>query len=68
MNIIGISGLDNSVPFKRRELPDLDERESRIAQASTRLPRSSRTTTLPRPADGLHADRFLGDRDASVSS
>jgi hypothetical protein len=68
VNVIGISGLDNSVAFKRRELPDLDGREYRIAQASTRLPRSSRTTTLPRPADGLYADGFLGDRDASVSS
>ena len=32
MNVIGISGLDNSVAFKRRELPDLDRREYRIAQ------------------------------------
>ena len=32
MNVIGISGLDNSVAFKQRELPDLDRREYRIAQ------------------------------------
>jgi len=32
VNVIGISGLDNSVAFKRRELPDLDQREYRIAQ------------------------------------
>lgn len=32
MNIIGISGLHNSVPFKQRELPDLPSRCYRIAQ------------------------------------
>lgn len=32
MNIIGISGLHNSVPFKRREWPNLSKREYRIAQ------------------------------------
>lgn len=32
MNIIGISGLHNSVSFKRRELPGLPERCYRIAQ------------------------------------
>ncbi|TML52243.1 MAG: hypothetical protein E6G15_11215 [Actinobacteria bacterium] len=32
VNVIGISGLDNSVSFKRRELPDLAPREYRIAQ------------------------------------
>jgi carbamoyltransferase len=32
MNIIGISGLNNSVTFKRRELPHLSSRHYRIAQ------------------------------------
>jgi len=32
MNIIGISGFHNSVPFKKREMPDLSAREYRIAQ------------------------------------
>lgn len=32
MNILGISGLDNSVTFKRAHWPALDEREYRIAQ------------------------------------
>src|SRR6266581_9761187 len=32
MNILGISGLEGSVPFKRRHWPDLDEREYRISQ------------------------------------
>ncbi len=32
MNILGISGLENSVRFKREHWPGLDEREYRIAQ------------------------------------
>ena len=32
MKVIGISGLENSVPFKRAKWPGLDEREYRIAQ------------------------------------
>ena len=32
MNIIGISGLHNSVPFKKKEFPNLSPREYRIAQ------------------------------------
>jgi carbamoyltransferase len=32
MNVIGISGLDNSVPFKRKEFPALSSRQYRIAQ------------------------------------
>ncbi len=32
MNILGISGLDNSVRFKAREFPHLDPRQLRIAQ------------------------------------
>ncbi|HXE04700.1 MAG TPA: carbamoyltransferase C-terminal domain-containing protein [Bryobacteraceae bacterium] len=32
MNIIGISGLETSVPFKKRHWPNLDEREYRISQ------------------------------------
>src|ERR1051326_3500324 len=32
MNIIGISGFENSMPFKRAHWPGLDERELRISQ------------------------------------
>src|SRR5262249_54047324 len=32
MKILGISGLENSMPFKRRSLAGLDEREYRISQ------------------------------------
>jgi carbamoyltransferase len=32
MNIIGISGFEGSVPFKKRHWPGLDEREYRISQ------------------------------------
>ena len=32
MNVIGISGLDNSIRFKKREFPDLSARQYRIAQ------------------------------------
>lgn len=32
MKIIGISGLENSIPFKKAKFPGLDEREYRIAQ------------------------------------
>lgn len=32
MNIIGISGFENAMPFKRAHWPDLDEREYRISQ------------------------------------
>ena len=32
MNVIGISGLDNGIRFKKREFPDLSVRQYRIAQ------------------------------------
>ena len=32
MNILGISGFENSIPFKRAHWPSLDEREYRISQ------------------------------------
>jgi carbamoyltransferase len=32
MNVIGISGLENSMAFKRRQWPGLDEREYRMSQ------------------------------------
>ena len=34
MNVIGMSGLQNSAPFKNRELPNLSPRDYRIAQGS----------------------------------
>ena len=32
MKILGISGIEGTIPFKRRHWPDLDEREYRISQ------------------------------------
>src|SRR3989449_4969781 len=32
MKILGISGFENAMPFKRAHWPDLDEREYRISQ------------------------------------
>src|ERR1700745_738367 len=32
MNILGISGFENAMPFKRAHWPSLDEREYRISQ------------------------------------
>lgn len=32
MNVIGISGLDNSIRLKKREFPNLSARQYRIAQ------------------------------------
>lgn len=32
MNVIGISGLDQSIPFRQQQWPDLTERELRISQ------------------------------------
>src|SRR5256885_11815502 len=32
LNIIGISGFEGSIPFKRARSPNLDEREYRISQ------------------------------------
>ena len=32
MRVLGFSGLDRSMPFKRREFPDLGFREYRFAQ------------------------------------
>ena len=32
MNVLGISGLENAVPFKRATFPGLEEREYRVAQ------------------------------------
>jgi carbamoyltransferase len=32
MNILGISGLENSIPFKKKHWPGLDEREYRMSQ------------------------------------
>jgi len=32
MNILGVSGLEGAVPFKKRHWVDLDEREYRLSQ------------------------------------
>jgi carbamoyltransferase len=59
MNILGISGLDNSVPFKKREFPSLSPRQYRIAQGF-----DSAAALVTR--DGLQAaaaeERFTGEK------
>ncbi len=32
MNVLGISGVETAMPFKRRHWPGLDERDYRISQ------------------------------------
>lgn len=59
MNIIGISGLHNSVSFKKREFPDLSSRQYRIAQGL-----DSAAALVTR--DGIQAvaaeERFTGEK------
>jgi carbamoyltransferase len=59
MNIIGISGLEHSVPFKKRELPNLSSRHYRIAQGF-----DSAAALVTR--QGIRAaaaeERFTGDK------
>ncbi len=59
MNIIGISGLHQSVPFKKKELPNLSPRDYRIAQG---LDSAAALVT----SDGIKAaaaeERFTGEK------
>jgi carbamoyltransferase len=59
MNIIGISGLQHSVDFKKRELPNLEDRNYRIAQGF------DSAAALVRDGEVIAAaaeERFTGDK------
>src|SRR5262245_8531020 len=59
MNIIGISGLQHSVEFKKKELPNLEERNYRIAQGF------DSAAALVRDGEIIAAaaeERFTGDK------
>ena len=63
MNVIGISGLDNSVAFKRRELPDLDPREYRIAQG---FDSAAALVTDDAVAAAVAEERFTGEKSTGA--
>jgi carbamoyltransferase len=63
MNVIGISGLDNSVAFKRRELPDLDPREYRIAQG---FDSAAALVTDDDIAAAAAEERFTGEKSTGA--
>ena len=63
MNIIGISGLDNSVSFKRRELPDLDRRAYRIAQG---FDAAAALVTDEEVAAAVAEERFTGEKSTGA--
>lgn len=59
MNIIGISGLDNSVRFKKRELPQLSPRYDRIVQG---LDSAAALVTREGVKAAAAEERFTGDK------
>ena len=63
MNVIGISGLDNSVAFKRRELPNLDRREYRIAQG---FDSAAALITDDDVAAAVAEERFTGEKSTGA--
>ena len=63
MNVIGISGLDNSVAFKRREMPDLDPREYRIAQG---FDSAAALVTDDGVAAAAAEERFTGEKSTGA--
>jgi carbamoyltransferase len=63
VNVIGISGLDNSVAFKRRELPDLDRREYRIAQG---FDSAAALVTDDDVAAAVAEERFSGEKSTGA--
>jgi carbamoyltransferase len=63
VNVIGISGLDNSVAFKRRELPDLDRREYRIAQG---FDSAAALVTDDDVAAAVAEERFTGEKSTGA--
>jgi carbamoyltransferase len=63
VNVIGISGLDNSVAFRRRELPDLEEREYRIAQG---FDSAAALVTDDDVAAAVAEERFTGEKSTGA--
>ena len=63
MNVIGISGLDSSVAFKRRELPNLDPREYRIAQG---FDSAAALVTDDDIAAAVAEERFIGEKSTGA--
>src|SRR3982751_6712955 len=63
VNVIGISGFDNSVAFKRRELPDLDRREYRIAQG---FDSAAALVTDDDVAAAVAEERFTGEKSTGA--
>jgi carbamoyltransferase len=63
VNVLGISGLDNSVAFKRRELPDLDQREYRIAQG---FDSAAALVTDDDVAAAVAEERFTGEKSTGA--
>ena len=63
MNVIGISGLDSSVAFKRRELPNLDPREYRIAQG---FDSAAALVTDDDIAAAVAEERFTGEKSTGA--
>jgi len=63
MNVIGISGFDNSVAFKRRELPDLDPGEYRVAQG---FDSAAALVTDDGVAAAAAEERFTGEKSTGA--
>jgi carbamoyltransferase len=63
VNVIGISGLDNSVAFKRRELPDLERQEYRIAQG---FDSAAALVTDDGVAAAVAEERFTGEKSTGA--
>jgi carbamoyltransferase len=63
LNVIGISGLDNSVAFKLRELPNLDPREYRVAQG---FDSAAALVTDSEIAAAVAEERFTGEKSTGA--
>jgi carbamoyltransferase len=63
LNVIGISGFDNSVAFKRRELPDLDPGEYRVAQG---FDSAAALVTDDDVAAAAAEERFTGEKSTGA--
>jgi len=63
VNVIGISGLDNSVAFKRREFPHLDRRDYRIAQG---FDAAAALVTDEEVAAAVAEERFTGEKSTGA--
>ena len=63
LNVIGISGFDNSVAFKRREFPDLDPGEYRVAQG---FDSAAALVTDDGVAAAAAEERFTGEKSTGA--